>query len=133
MHCGPQNENLGANLEKFPTYEGYPESEKELTENIWCAGSNGDARRHAAITILEKKGDLNWYLMHSVPQIINSGAKLKDSVFFNHKKTTKLKISLLIVFDMPVLIAMSASKNHFWKFLENFSKKNKIWKILWKF
>ena len=45
--------------------------------------------------------------MHSVPQTINSGAKLKDSAFFYHKKTTLLKISLVIVFDMPVLIAMS--------------------------
>ena len=45
--------------------------------------------------------------MHSVPQIINSGAKLKDSAFFNHKKTILLKILLVIVFDMPVLIAMS--------------------------
>ena len=45
--------------------------------------------------------------MHSVPQIINSGAKLKDLAFFNHKKTTLLKILLVIVFDMPVLIAIS--------------------------
>ena len=94
MHCGPQNENLGANLEKFPTYEGYPESEKELTENIWCAGSNGDARRHAAITILEKKGDLNWYVMHSAPQITNSGTKSKCSAFLaTKKKPTLLQIS----------------------------------------
>ena len=45
--------------------------------------------------------------MHSVPQIINSGAKLKDSAFFNYKKTTLLEILLVIVFNMPVLIAMS--------------------------
>ena len=60
MHCGPQNKNLGANLEKFqfPIYKGYPGSKKELPDNIWHAGSNGDARRLAPIRILEKKGDL---------------------------------------------------------------------------
>ena len=49
MHCGPQNENLGANLKKFwfPTYKGYPESKKELTDNIWCAGSNVDTPQWA--------------------------------------------------------------------------------------
>ena len=61
MHCGPQNENLGANLEKFqfPIYKGYPGSKKELPDNIWRAGFNGDAGRRPAISILQKKGNLD--------------------------------------------------------------------------
>ena len=42
--------------------------------------------------------------MHSVPQIINSGAKLKDSAFSNKKNHVA---ALLIVFDMLILIAIS--------------------------
>ena len=35
-HCGPQNENLGENSEKFkfPTYKGHLESIKMLSDSI---------------------------------------------------------------------------------------------------
>ena len=120
-HCGPQNENLGANLKNlnFSPTEVIQYPKKTLPGRNWSSGSNGNILRCLAVTVLEKKGDLVWYSAHSALQIAKSGTKLKKSRILNLKKNPDLyqfhSLQFLIYFFKKVFSRFNFQKKFFAK------------------